>query len=209
MERILNDCHIDINNIITPLDVYDYNELIEEDQKRENIICIICTNIVEQPLFCSKENNHVFCKECITQYLVEYKFCPLCKTLKKTVDDFYEKKEYNEKLKELRFKCKGCNQIIKYQDYLCHKNNCIKDYECQVPIFEISSRGNIYRKNLNIFHLCKKIFNSNDIIEHINNCALKRKFYEYEKNHEEYIYSLNRSQNENKIKIIYYPNGNR
>ena len=174
MQKILNDCHIDINNIITPLDVYDYNELIEEDQKKDNIICIICTNIVEQPLFCSKENNHVFCKECIVHYLVKYKFCPLCKTLKKTVDDFYEKKEYNEKLKELRFKCKGCNQIIKYQDYLYHKNNCIKDYECQVPIFEITSRGNIYRKNLNIFHLCKKIFNSNDIIEHINNCALKR-----------------------------------
>ena len=101
MQIILNDYHIDLNNIIIPLDIYDVNELIEvDDQKIYDIKCGICYNVLKQPLFCSKENNHVFCKKCIIQHLVNFKYCPYCNIVKKSVDEFYEKKEYKEKLKE-------------------------------------------------------------------------------------------------------------
>ena len=120
--------------------------------------------------------GHKFCKKCINIHLNNFNNCPLCRyKINNKNEDLIDKKEFKEKLNETKFKCEWCNEIVKYSEYLKHKNNCPKapniKYECQNKIFNINSR---YDNHHNIFIKCNKILNSNNIWNHIKNCALRK-----------------------------------
>ena len=174
IRKILNENHININDILKLIDYisdYYFEELIEQN---DDIKCSICYCVLKEPMFL--KCGHKFCKKCINIHLNNFNNCPLCRyKINNKNDDLIEKKEFNEKLNELKFKCEWCNEIIKYSEYLKHKNNCPKGpkikYECQNKIFNINSR---YDNHHNIFIKCNKILNSNNIWDHIKNCALRK-----------------------------------
>ena len=234
LKMLLNENHINIDEIINPLDEgneYDFEELTNEDKKKDNIQCIFGNHVVKDPLFCVF--NHVFCKECISKWIKESQkqqndkngnpSCPFCRKSIKNLEDLHENKEFNIKINMLQFICKVCKKTLKYSEYLNHKKNCKQcDYECQVPIFDISSRGDIMNIEKNKFKKCNKKLKFEQIPNHIKYCAFrKNKCRVYEDNCKEkenkniecdqVLLSLRRKihhENECKIRIKYFTDEN-
>lgn len=165
IRKTLNENHININQIIIPIDYisdYYFEELIE--QNYDDINCPICFCVLKEPMFL--KCGHKFCKKWINIHLNNFNNCPLCRLeINNKNDDLIDKKEFEEKLNETKFKCEWCNEIIKYSEYLKHKNKCPKGpmtkYECQNIIFNNHFRYDI--EHHNIFIKCNKILNSNNI----------------------------------------------
>ena len=112
----------------------DTNRLatISEDKLNKELICLICTNILNNPRECSECQTN-FCKYCIETWNKTNKTCPnRCKklTLRKT------HKMVTNLLNELIVKCKhtktGCKTAIKYELLKKHECSCaFKESFCQ------------------------------------------------------------------------------
>ena len=182
---------------------YNSDNLINKENS-ENLLCPICYCILKNPKSCSdKKNSHLFCKDCIDQYIQKNNNnkCPLCKLN----FEYKNNNEINIKLNKLEFKClyknEGCNDIIKYSDYLNHISNCIYNkYICQIKK---------YNYNTKRFEICGFKSNKKNIENHIKKCA----FMEYycifcNKN----IFKINLEEHLNnncKMCIINYINGDK
>ena len=182
---------------------YDSDNLINKENS-ENLICLICYYILKNPKSCSdKKNSHLFCKDCIDKYIQENNNnkCPICKLN----FEYKNNNEINIKLNKLEFKClyknEGCNNIIKYSDYLNHINNCIYNkYECQIKK---------YNYNIKKFEICGFKSNIKDIETHIKNCAFIKYYCIF---CDENIFRLNLEEHVNnkcKMCIINFNNGDR
>ena len=102
-----------------------------EDERFEHPVgpsfhCCICTNVIKDPVMC--DNEHIFCKACITRHLMNSQTCPTCmqpltvQTLKepsRTVMNF---------LAELKIRCeffsRGCGKIVQLGDLERHVADC-------------------------------------------------------------------------------------
>ena len=102
-----------------------------EDERFEHPVgpsfhCCICTNVIKDPVMC--DNEHIFCKACITRHLMNSQTCPTCmqpltvETLKepsRTVMNF---------LAELKIRCeffdRGCGKYIQLGDLKRHVADC-------------------------------------------------------------------------------------
>ena len=84
------------------------------------INCLICLNIIEDPVQCSK-CQHYFCSECINENVK----CPLrCED-----NQFIKSISCSNLLSNLKFKC-ICEEIVYYDDREKHLEKCIKkDYQ--------------------------------------------------------------------------------
>jgi len=68
-----------ISKYIDKINYYDQNNLINKE-KVEDLLCPICFYIYNRPESCSfKTNSHIFCKDCINNYLKYKNNCPTCK----------------------------------------------------------------------------------------------------------------------------------
>lgn len=85
------------------------------DSIKDSIICQICRDIIVIPMKCMKCPN-IFCIKCIEKWNSRNKTCP-----NRCQNPNYK---YNEpmfkKLSKLKFECKNCNNIIKYDDMRKH-----------------------------------------------------------------------------------------
>ena len=185
---------------------YDIDNLIQK-YNIEDLICPICFLLLKNPVSCSNnKNSHSFCKKCIDLYLEQNDNdkCPICKQIFKSkikislIKSLYELSFY------CSFKKEGCNEIISYSEYFRHINNCkynnifecqIKKYNYETKAFEICGCGikNNKRNIENHFKLCA--FIKYKCIFCIENIA--------QKDLEEHV------KNKCRLRIIYYPNGNK
>ena len=67
------DTNININDIAKPLSEYDMNQ-IEREQ-----ICVICQdNLADLSELVITKCGHVFCHECLKQWITKSEKCPTC-----------------------------------------------------------------------------------------------------------------------------------
>ena len=72
-EYLLKKYAIDKNKYIVPID-YIYNtDNVIENKNLFDVTCVICENILNEPISCSLSKEHYFCKLCIDKYLEQKK----------------------------------------------------------------------------------------------------------------------------------------
>ena len=96
---------------------------LEDNQELPDfLICMICTNLVMNPIECT-ECHRVFCVGCINTWRRNKDYCPsLCKKMKyDQVHPFVK-----QSLAKLMAKCpyKGCSEVSAYEKYKEHLYNC-------------------------------------------------------------------------------------
>ena len=92
-----------------------------------NFICLICFNVLKDPVLCPK-NQHCFCRGCITKHLENAKRCPTCAD-ELTVDTLIEApRMVKVMLNELNIRCvyidRGCQEILQLQHLDQHEITC-------------------------------------------------------------------------------------
>jgi TNF receptor-associated factor 4 len=117
-EEIIIDEEFKIINIGSELVIEEFQEISED------MICIICQNIVRTPVLC-QECNGLFCYQCINKWNSSYPTCPACR--KKFKEKNLPKNFLNiiNKIKLLcQFSYKGCDKILKYESFFQHIDVC-------------------------------------------------------------------------------------
>ena len=92
-----------------------------------NFICLICINVLKDPVLCPK-NHHCFCRGCITKYLENYQKCPTCAD-RLTVQTLVEpQRMVKQMLNALNIHCvyvdRGCQEILELQNLDSHEATC-------------------------------------------------------------------------------------
>ena len=119
-----------------------------EDEKFEHVVsesfhCIICTNVFKDPVMCS-QNEHVFCRGCITQHLGNYPTCPTCMEPLTLETLNQAPRSLRNLLAELRIRCdffeRGCGKFIELGRLEIHAKDCgfapavCPNVECQLVV---------------------------------------------------------------------------
>ncbi len=111
------------------LAVYDtgYDDERFEQIVSQTLHCIICTNVIKDPVMCP-QNEHLFCRACITRHLMNSQTCPTCmqplivKTLRQA------SRSIRNLLAELKIRCeffdRGCGKFIELGDLERHVADC-------------------------------------------------------------------------------------
>ena len=92
-----------------------------------NFICLICFNVLKDPVMCPR-NQHCFCCGCITKHLENAKRCPTCAD-ELTVETLIEApRMIKDMLNELNIRCiyseRGCHEILQLQHIDQHEAAC-------------------------------------------------------------------------------------
>ena len=135
-----------------------YEEERFATQVNRNFHCLICLNVLKDPVMCHR-NQHCFCRGCIAEHLrVNAQRCPTCAedlTVDTLTDAPRMVKDY---LSELPIHCdyhdRGCPEIIQLQNLSVHVAKCgFKAVVCgnQGCGMIINQRDQIHHEN----ELCK------------------------------------------------------
>ena len=92
-----------------------------------NFICLICFNVLKDPVLCPK-NHHCFCRACITKHLENYQRCPTCAD-RLTMHTLVEpQRMVKQMLNALNIHCvyidRGCQEIVELQNLDSHETTC-------------------------------------------------------------------------------------
>ena len=106
---------------------YGFEEERFEQAVSQNFHCIICTNVLRDPVMC-RENQHLFCRACITRHLTNSQTCPTCMQ-KLRIDTLTEApRAVTNFLCELKIRCdfydRGCVVLIELGDLKNHLKEC-------------------------------------------------------------------------------------
>ena len=103
-----------------------------EDERFQQIVsqsfhCIICTNVIKDAVMCP-QNEHLFCRACITRYLMNSQECPTCME-PLTVETLSQApRGVKNLLSELKIRCefsdRGCGKFIELGDLERHVADC-------------------------------------------------------------------------------------
>ena len=102
-----------------------------EDERFEQIVsetlhCIICTNVIKDPVMCQR-NEHLFCRACITIHLMYSPTCPTCME-PLTVETLRQARTIMNLLSELKIRCefvdRGCGKVVQLGDLERHVADC-------------------------------------------------------------------------------------
>ncbi len=103
-----------------------------DDERFEQIVsqtlhCIICTNVIKDPVMCP-QNEHLFCRACITRHLMNSQTCPTCMQ-PLTVETLRQaSRGIRNLLAELKIRCeffdRGCGKFIELGDLERHVADC-------------------------------------------------------------------------------------
>ena len=102
-----------------------------DDERFEQIVsetlhCIICTNVIKDPVMCQR-NEHLFCRACITIHLMYSNTCPTCME-PLTVETLRQARTAMNLLSELKIHCefykRGCGKFVLLGDLERHVADC-------------------------------------------------------------------------------------
>ena len=148
---------------------YGYEDSRFEKAVDAHFHCSICYNVLKEPMMC-RNNEHIFCRGCITEHLtVNSHTCPECNE-DLTVETLRKARLVSNYLSELKIKCdysnRGCQEYIRLEELDAHVENCgfaptkCSNEECQMvvnkrEIIHHESTVCEYRKVK--CHSCKKL----------------------------------------------------
>jgi N-acetylneuraminic acid mutarotase len=106
---------------------YGYEDSRFEKAVDAHFHCSICYNVLKEPMMC-RNNEHVFCRDCITEHLtVNSHTCPECNE-DLTVETLRKARLVSNYLSELKIKCdysnRGCQEFIRLEELDSHVENC-------------------------------------------------------------------------------------
>ena len=104
-----------------------YEEERFEQTVSQNFLCVICTNVLRDPVMC-RENQHLYCRGCITQHLAHFQTCPTCMQ-ELTIDTLATApRAIKNFLSELKIRCdfygRGCSTFIELENLKSHVKEC-------------------------------------------------------------------------------------
>ena len=104
-----------------------YEESRFETKIDENLRCVICTEVLKDPVQC-RRNEHHFCKNCIIEHLKHSQTCPTCQD-PLTVDTLVKPQRFlANTLSSLKIACdnaeRGCRQVVELGLLNTHVVNC-------------------------------------------------------------------------------------
>jgi hypothetical protein len=106
---------------------YGYEDSRFEQAVDAHFHCSICYNVLKEPMMC-RNNEHIFCRGCITEHLtVNSHTCPECNE-DLTVETLRKARLVSNILSELKIKCdfsnRGCHEFIRLEELDSHVENC-------------------------------------------------------------------------------------
>ena len=106
---------------------YGYDDSRFEKTVDTHFHCSICYNVLKGPMMC-RNNEHIFCRGCITEHLtVNSHTCPECNE-DLTVETLRKARLVSNYLSELKIKCeyshRGCQEYIRLEELDSHVENC-------------------------------------------------------------------------------------
>ncbi len=107
--------------------IYGYDDSRFEKDVDENFHCSICYNVLKEPRMC-KNNEHVFCLDCISEHLrVNSQTCPECNE-HLSVDTLRRARLASNYLSKLKINCdhasRGCPEFTCLEVLETHVANC-------------------------------------------------------------------------------------
>ena len=122
---------------------YGYDDSRFEKAVDAHFHCSICYNVLKEPMMC-RNNEHIFCRGCITEHLtVNSHTCPECNE-DLTVETLRKARLVSNYLSELKIKCdysnRGCQEYIRLEELDSHIENCgfapvkCSNEECQMVV---------------------------------------------------------------------------
>lgn len=94
----------------------------------DHITCSICLEVLQEPVQCVN-NEHYFCKKCISEHLTRSQTCPTCRdeltpdTLRpvsRVLRNLLQQLQYSRCM----YASRGCTSTVKYEDLLSHHEEC-------------------------------------------------------------------------------------
>ena len=106
---------------------YGYEDSRFERDVDENFHCSICYNVLKEPRTC-RNNDHVFCLDCITEHLkANSQTCPECNE-HLSVETLRRARVVNNYLSKLKINCdyasRGCPEYVCVEDLKTHVEHC-------------------------------------------------------------------------------------
>ena len=110
------------------------------EQIKEMIKCIICFNIIEDPVQCSICKYH-FCKECI----IKLARCPMgCQNY-----EIIPGTSCNELLSGIKIKCNKCGEEVNYDNIKKHKEEDCQKIDFKERYFQLKAQYELMLNNQN------------------------------------------------------------
>ena len=106
---------------------YGYDDSRFEKAVDDHFHCSICYNVLKEPMMC-RNNEHLFCRDCITEHLnTNSHTCPECNE-DLTVETLRRARVISNILSGLKIKCdyshRGCQKYIRVEELDSHVENC-------------------------------------------------------------------------------------
>ena len=106
---------------------YGYDDSRFEKAVDDHFHCSVCYNVLKDPVMC-RNNEHLFCRDCITEHLnTNSRTCPECNE-DLTVETLRRARVINNILSGLKVKCdyshRGCQESIRLEELDAHVESC-------------------------------------------------------------------------------------
>ena len=104
-----------------------YEDELFEYPVGPSLHCCICTNVIKDPVMCP-DNEHLFCRACITRHLMNSQTCPTCME-PLTVETMKQApRGVRNMIAELKIRCeffdRGCEEFVQLGDIERHVAEC-------------------------------------------------------------------------------------
>ena len=106
---------------------YGYDDSRFEKAVDHHFHCSVCFNVLKDPVMC-RNNEHLFCRDCITEHLnTNSHTCPECNE-DLTVETLRKARVISNIISDLKIKCdyshRGCQESIRLEELDSHVENC-------------------------------------------------------------------------------------
>ena len=106
---------------------YGYDDSRFERAVDDHFHCSVCFNVLKDPVMC-RNNEHLFCRDCITEHLnTNSHTCPECNE-DLTVETLRRARVISNIISALKIKCdyshRGCQESIRLEELDSHVENC-------------------------------------------------------------------------------------